>query len=205
MGDSPTALLWLLNKVYVRVVHHLHAEGCEIIPNSVYPGKLIVVCTHQSPVDPLLVQSQCRFKIRWLMAKEYMVPSLDFVWKYSEVIPVARDGRDSAGLRVALRHLKQHGVIGIFPEGGIKSPREAIHPFAEGIGAMIARSQARVLLVTVDGTPMNDEMGGAIFERSRSLVRFIELIEYPESSTKSEITSDLRTRLAQATGWSLVN
>ena len=70
---------------------------------------------------------------------------------------------------------------------------------------MIARSQARVLLVTVDGTPMNDEMGGAIFERSRSLVRFIELIEYPESATKSEITSDLRTRLAQATGWSLVN
>ena len=115
MGDSPTALLWLLNKVYVRVVHHLHAEGCEIIPNSVYPGKLIVVCTHQSPVDPLLVQSQCRFKIRWLMAKEYMVPSLDFVWKYSEVIPVARAGRDSAGLRGALRQLKQHGGIGIFP------------------------------------------------------------------------------------------
>ena len=139
------------------------------------------------------------------MAREFMFPSLDFVWKYSEVIPVARDGQDSAGLRVALRYLKENGVIGIFPEGGIKQPREAIHPFAEGVGAMIAHTNAKVLLVTVDGTPMNDEMGDAIIERSHSTVRFIDLIKYPESATKSEITQDLRARLSQATGWSLVN
>ena len=205
MGDGPTALLWLLNRVYVRWIHHVRAEGCDLIPKSVHPGKLIVVCKHQSPIDPLLVQSQCRFKIRWLMAEEYMAPSLQFVWKYSEVIPIARDGKDTAGLRIALRYLKQNGVIGIFPEGGIKQPREGIHPFAEGVGAMISRTNARVLLVTVDGTPKNDEMGDAIFERSHSIVRFIDFIEYPESATKSEITSDLRTRLSQATGWSLVN
>ncbi len=58
------------------------------------------------------------------MAKEYMIPSLNFIWKSAEIIPVARDGQDSAGLRVALRHLKEGGVIGIFPEGGIKQPRE---------------------------------------------------------------------------------
>jgi len=139
------------------------------------------------------------------MAEEFMFSSIDFVWKYSEVIPVARDGQDAAGLRVALRYLKQNGVIGIFPEAGIKQPRQAIHPFAEGVGAMIAHTKAKVLLVTVDGTPMNDEMGDAIFERSHSIVRFIELIDYPETATKSEITSDLRTRLAEATGWSLVN
>jgi len=205
MGDAPAALLWLLNKVYVRWIHHVKAQGCEIIPKSVHPGKLIVVCKHQSPIDPLLVQSQCRFKIRWLMAEEYMFPSLDFVWKYSQVIPIARDGRDATGLRVALRYLKQNGVIGIFPEGGIKQPREAIHPFAEGIGAMISHTNAKVLLVAVDGTPRNDEMGDAIFERSHSRVNFIDLIEYPESTTKSEITADLRSRLSQATGWSLVN
>ena len=28
-----------------------------------------------------------------------MIPSLDLVWKYGEIIPVARDGQDSAGLR----------------------------------------------------------------------------------------------------------
>jgi 1-acyl-sn-glycerol-3-phosphate acyltransferase len=103
-----------------------------------------------------------------------------------------------------LRHLKDNGVIGIFPEGGIKQPREAIHPFEVGIGAMIAHSKAPVLLVTVDDTPMVDEMEGALLERSHSTVRFIELIRFPEEATKNEITKDLRDRLAQATGWPLV-
>ena len=185
MGDSPTACLWLANKVYVRVVHRLKVRGKKMVPNA--------------------VQSQCRFKIRWLMAEEFMKPALHFVWKHSQVIPVARDGQDATGLRVALRHLKKNGVIGIFPEGGIKQPREAIHPFADGVGAMISHTRAKVLLVTVEGTPKNDEMDGAIFERSHSVVRFLDIIEYPESATKSEITSDLRVRLSKATGWSLVN
>ncbi len=204
MGDGPSALLWLFNKCYVRIIHHVQAFGTDCIPTSVFPGKLIVVCKHQSPIDPLLVQSQCHFKIRWLMAKEFMAPSLDFIWEYGQIIPIARDGKDSSGLRVALRHLKDNGVIGIFPEGGIKQPREAIHPFEVGIGAMIAHSKAPVLLVTVDDTPMVDEMEGALLERSHSTVRFIELIRFPEEATKNEITKDLRDRLAQATGWPLV-
>ena len=204
MGDVPSSLLWLFNQFYVRFFHHVQAFGKDTIPRVVFPGKLIVVCKHQSPIDPLLVQSQCKFKIRWLMAREYMIPSLNLVWKYGEIIPVARDGQDSAGLRSALRHLRNDGVIGIFPEGGIKQPREAIHPFAEGVGAMIAHSKAPVLLATVDGTPMNDEMDDAMFERSHSKVRFIELIHFPEDATKSEITKGLRERLSKATGWPLV-
>jgi len=139
------------------------------------------------------------------MAREFMSPSLDFVWKHSEVIPVARDGSDSSGLRTALRHLHQEGVIGIFPEGGIREPREAIHPFFKGIGALIAHTKAKVLLVTVAGTPHNDEMDDAMFERSHSTVRFVELIQFPESATHDEITASLRERLSEATGWSLVD
>jgi 1-acyl-sn-glycerol-3-phosphate acyltransferase len=205
MGDGPTAMLWLVNRVYLRLIHHVQAYGIDKIPNTVTPGKLIVVCKHQSPIDPLLVQSQCRFKIRWLMAKEFMIPSLNVFWKYSEVIPVSRDGRDSAALRTALRYLRNDGVIGIFPEGGIRTPRNAIHPFVDGIGAMVAISKARVLLVTVADTPQNDDMVDAIFERSHSQVSFIDIIEYPKNASKIEITEDLRARLSEASGWSLVN
>ena len=204
MGDGPSALLWLFNKYYVKYIHHVNASGTEIIPRAIFPGKMIVVCKHQSPIDPLLVQSQCVFKIRWLMAQEYMLPSFDFVWEHAEIIPVARDGQDSSGLRVALRHLKKGGIIGIFPEAGIKQPREAIHPFSAGVGAMIAHTNAPVLLATVEDTPMNDEMDGAMFERSNSRVRFIELIHFPKEASKTEITQELRQRMAQATGWPLV-
>ena len=205
MGDAPTAMLWLLNKIYVRVIHRVESSGNEILPENICPGPLVVVCNHQSPIDPLLVQSQCRFKIRWLMAQEYMEPSLDYIWKHSGVIPVARDGQDSTALRLALRELKNGGVIGIFPEGGIHQPRETIHPFTEGIGAMIAKTNATVLLVSVTDTPINDEMRDAMFEPSHSKVEFIEIIDYPKNLSKLEITNDLRHRLGKATGWSLVN
>ena len=205
MGDGPAAILWVINRVFVGYVHHLKSEGNEVIPQELFPGKLIVVCKHQSPIDPLLVQSQCRFKIRWLMAQEYMKPSLGFIWKHGEIIPVSRDGSDASALRTALRHLRDGGVIGIFPEGGIHNPREAIHPFTEGIGSMIAHTKSKVLLVTVADTPMNDEVDEAIFQKSNSKIQFIDLIEFPDSATQIEITTTLRARMAEATGWSLVD
>ncbi|HJN72154.1 MAG TPA: lysophospholipid acyltransferase family protein [Phycisphaerales bacterium] len=205
MGDGITALLWFLNKLYVRLIHRLKASGTHIIPDTLSPGPLVVICNHQSPVDPLLVQSQCRFKIRWLMAEEFMLPAASFVWKLSEVIPVARDNNDTAGLRKALGHLRKNGVIGIFPEGGIKEPRCHVHPFLEGAGAMIAKTKAKVLLAIVDGTPQNDEMSKALIERSASTVAFVELRSFPENQTGKEITTELRNRIAEITGWPLVN
>jgi 1-acyl-sn-glycerol-3-phosphate acyltransferase len=205
MGDGPTAILWILNRLYVRLFHRLKSTGTEIIPKTIQPGPLVVICNHQSPIDPLLVQSQCRFKIRWLMAKEFMIPSANFIWKLSEVIPIARDGRDAAGIRAALRHLRNDGVIGIFPEGGIKEPRGSIHPFAEGAGAIIAKTKANVLLAIVDETPQNDDMQKAMMERSSSTIQFVELISFPEKATGQEITSELRSRIAEITHWPLVD
>jgi 1-acyl-sn-glycerol-3-phosphate acyltransferase len=205
MGDGPSAILWFLNWLYVRWFHRLKASGTEIIPGTLTPGPLVIISNHQSPIDPLLIQSQCRFKIRWLMAEEFMIPAVAFVWKLGEVIPIARDGTDTAGLRTALRHLKKNGVIGIFPEGGIKTPRGSVHPFLEGAGAMIAKTHARVLLTIVDGTPQNDDMAKALVERSNSRVHFIEINSFPEKSTGKEITHELRSRIAEITHWPLVN
>jgi len=205
MGDGPSAILWYANALYVRWFHRLKATRTDIVPDTLTPGPLVVICNHQSPIDPLLVQAKCRFKIRWLMAEEFMLPAADFVWKLGEIIPVARDGKDTAGLRTALGHLKKGGVIGIFPEGGIKEPRCHVHPFLEGAGAMIAKTRAKVLLSIVDDTPQNDEMAKALIERSRSTLQFVELITFPENTTGEEITNKLRGRIAEITRWPLVN
>jgi len=205
MGEGSTAIIWYLNLFYVKVFHRLKAFGNDLIPDELYPGKIVVVCNHQSPIDPLLVQSQCRFKIRWLMASEYMKPSMALLWKLSGVIPIARDGHDTAGLRTALRHLKQNGVIGIFPEGGIKQPRHTVHPFEEGVGAMIAKTHAKVLLFTVDGTPPSDELDAAFSERSYAKVRCIGMQTFKDDATPIEITSSLQQRISEVTGWPLVD
>ncbi len=205
MGDGRTAAIWYFNLVYVHFMHRLKAIGINIIPKSIHPGPIVVVANHQSPVDPPLIQSQCRFKIRWLMASEYMIESLSLIWELSEAIPVHRDGQDSLALRTALRHLKSGGVIGLFPEGRIEGGRNAIQPFNEGAGAMIAKMKAKVLIAIVDGTPLNDDIEDAMFERSHSVVRFIDFISFPESMKGDEITSALRERFAEETGWPLVD
>ena len=139
------------------------------------------------------------------MAKEYMIPAARFVWKLGEVIPIARDGTDTQGIRSALRHLRNDGVIGVFPEGGIKVPRGNVHPFAEGAGAMIAKTNATVLLAIVDGTPQNDDMQKAMTQRSSSSIQFVELISFPEKTTGQEITDELRRRISEITHWPLVD
>jgi hypothetical protein len=96
-------------------------------------------------------------------------------------------------------------VIGIFPEGGIKEPRNSVHPFLEGAGAMIAKTNATVLIAIVDGTPQNDKMADAIRERSHSTLQFVELRSFPEKTTGREITNELRHRIAEITRWPLVN
>ena len=52
-GDCPAALLWVFNKVYVRVFHRLKAHGCEIVPTSVHPGKLIVAALRHGKLSPV--------------------------------------------------------------------------------------------------------------------------------------------------------
>ena len=70
---------------------------------------------------------------------------------------------------------------------------------------MIAKTKAKVLIATVDGTPMNDDIEDAMFERSHSIVRFIDFVSFPDSMSGDEITSVLRQRFAEETGWPLVD
>ena len=205
MGNGPAAVIWHINRLYVHWFHRLKVSGSSVIPNEVEPGKIVVISNHQSPVDPLLIQSQCKFKIRWLMASEYMIPQFSFIWKLSETIPVDRDGQDSTALRKALRHLGQDGVIGLFPEGGIGDVREGVKPFVEGAAAMIAKTKARVLLAIVDGTPLQEGITEALCERSYSKVHFVDCFSFPDSMNVEQITSVLRTRIAEETGWPLVD
>lgn len=197
-------MIWHLNGLYTAAIHHVHAEGTACVPDTIDTGPLLVVCNHQSPVDPLLVQSQCRFLVHWLMASEYMIWPLGLVWRTCGVIPVDRDGKDSAALRAALRLLREGKAVGVFPEGGIRPERGTIGPFLEGVGVLAARGGRRVLLASVDETPRNENMLRALLERSESQVRFIDMMTFDESMTAAQITDALRHRLSEATGWAMV-
>ena len=204
-GDAGTGLLWVIVRVYSRLVHRTTYAGLEHIPQTNRPGGLVVVSNHTGPIDPLLVQAACRFEIRWMMATDMMVPDFDWLWRRQRVIPVARDGRDTVPAREAIRHVRGGGVIGIFPEGGIVLPREEVRQFHQGVGLIIARTRAPVLLVWVSQTSHETGMFKSLVTPSRARVQFVGLLEFPAKSDPATITRQLQQRLAEVSDWPITD
>ncbi len=203
-GEPGIGFLWLVDRVYCRFMHRLTVTGREHVPATNAPGGLVVVSNHTGPIDALVIQAACRFQIRWMMAVDMMIPALEWLWTRHPVIAVSRNGRDSGPVREAIRHVKDGGVVGVFPEGAIVQPRHELRPFHEGVGLIISRTRAPVLLVWVTGTPESPRMGEALSTRSRSTVVFLDRIEFDQGTDPATITRTLRERFAEVSGW-LVN
>jgi 1-acyl-sn-glycerol-3-phosphate acyltransferase len=216
-GDAVTGLMWRGVRLYCRVVHRAVFDGLAELRDQQrpMPGQapgLIVVANHTSEVDPLLIQSACRFRVRWLMAADMMIPQLDWLWRRERVIPVVRNAAGlhrqalSAPIHEAIRHLRNGGVVGVFPEARILQPRGEIRPFYTGVGVLAARTGAPVLLVWINGTPDTPNIARSFITPSRSRVRFIELIDFTGWECRRDptaIVQHLRKRLSQVSGWPL--
>ncbi|MHC5023131.1 MAG: lysophospholipid acyltransferase family protein [Planctomycetota bacterium] len=203
-GRTPMrGLVWYSVRVFARIVHRVRFVGREILPPDDDHGGLIVVINHTGAVDPVLVQAGCRFEIRWMMAQDMMGPALDWFWRWKDLIPVDRHARDHRSLREAIRHVKAGGALGIFPEGRIVTPPGQLWPFNPGVGLIVAKTKAPVVLVWVSGTPDTTEMTRSILTPSHARVEFLERIEFGDERDAAKITEILRERIADASGWPL--
>jgi 1-acyl-sn-glycerol-3-phosphate acyltransferase len=200
--DLPTGVLFRGMQVYARVFHGLEVLGREHLPTARTPGALIIVANHTAGIDPLLVQSACRFEVRWMMAVDMMIPRLRWFWDWTEVIPVDRYGKDTASARAAIKYLKQGGVLGVFPEGRLERPARHLLPFLPGVGLIVERTGAPVLPVLIEGTPQVTPAWRSLRVRSRSRITFMPVIDYSTTPLGAkEIVADLRSRFEASTGW----
>lgn len=198
-GDPLMGLLWFLVRAYCRLFHRARYSGQEEIRRKSDPGGLIIVSNHTSGVDPLLIQAACRFPVRWMMATDMMIPELDWLWARQNIIPVARDSRDSHAARTAVRHVRDGGVIGIFPEGRIVTHGE-VRSFHQGVGLLAAKTGAPVLLVWISGTPQTDSLSRSFITPSRARVVFAEPIHFKTRDPRA-ITQQLREQLSRISNW----
>lgn len=206
LTDAPgenviTGMLWRGLHFYTRIIHRVRYEGLEEWRRQSNPGPLIVVSNHTGAVDPLLIQAGCRFHIRWMMASEMMTHKLDWLWRQQRTIPVDRDGRDAGPAREAIRHVQSGGIIGIFPEGRIVQPPEQIRPFYMGVGLIVARAKAPVLLVWISGTPKTNSMVESLTAPSQARVVFAEVIDFKGERDGHIITNELRRRISEISHW----
>jgi 1-acyl-sn-glycerol-3-phosphate acyltransferase len=195
-------LVWQGTRLYAHFFHHLSVEGKEHLPRDRYPGPLVVVMNHTAGVDPVLVQSICRFYVRYVMAQDMRLPAYEWIWQWARTIFVDRTGGSTQGTREALRHLASGGVLGIFPEGGLERPPRHIMPFEPGVGMIVRRTGARVLPIVIEGTPVVDPAWASLWTPSRSRIRIMPPIDYDGSGlSAAEIADDLRERYVEWTGW----
>lgn len=204
--DLEGAIAWAVVTLYSKLLHRLRVVGRENIPHT---GPLIVVANHTAGLDPILIQAGMRdLEIRWMMARDMMIVELVQLWDWLRVIPVTRErpgagGRgDAASAREALRHLKQGGVLGVFPEGGIERPPGMLRPFAAGVGMLALKTGAPVLPVAISGPVYRPTAWGSFFRPSRSHVVFLPPVSYKGTKMSAEeIAADLQRRIADALGW----
>jgi 1-acyl-sn-glycerol-3-phosphate acyltransferase len=204
--EATLGLIYRFVQIYARVYHRLEIVGREHIPRDMDPGPLVVVCNHTAGLDPLLVQAACPFEIRWMMATDMAVPRYEWFWQWAGIISVDRTGKDAVGAREAVRHVKEHGVLGVFPEGALERPRRHILPFHAGAGLIIARTKAPVMPVIIEGTPNADVPWKSLWIPSRSKITIGPILNFERGDSAkapgaAEVAQRLHDWFVEATGW----
>ncbi len=205
IGNGPlVGLIDLVSCTLSRTRHHVRYVGFEDLPSPFRHrdiGGGIVVANHSAGVDPFVVQTGIRRLIRWMMWAEMMDPRLDFAWKAGQALPVSYGSQDAATLRKAVRHVKEGGLIGIFPEGAIARPPREIRPFQPGVGLLARLSKAPVLVLWIHDTPYTETAAGSIFRRSHSIVECVGIFDLSGEKDPAAATAILRNALADRSGW----
>lgn len=201
--DVVMGILTWIGALFVRGLWRAEFHGAEKLPPPETTQGLVIVSNHTSGLDPVLIQYLMPFKIRWLMSRRMMISTLGFLWRRLRVIPVDFNGKDRAAVRAALSGLEDGDVVGIFPEGDIARPPEEIHPFLPGVGFIVAKAAAPVVLVHVSGITPAQTAYGALFRRCRARIEIVEVVRFPKGTKAKEVTESLRMRLHTASGWPL--
>lgn len=200
-GDFESGFtVWLIG-LYCRVMHRLQIENAGLV--SGLQGPAIIVANHTSGIDPLVIQAACPREIRWMMGADMAVERLGWlhlkpIWDWSGIIRVDRSGNDRTSVRKALDYLESGGIVGIFPEGKIARPRGTVLPFMPGIGLIASRSKAPIVCVMIRGTPECEGIVESLRTRSRSAVRFMELVDPQAMNWRAgDIATHLESRFRQ--------
>ena len=191
-------LLHAADRLLARAYHQATILRHCPLPDA---GPAILICNHTSSIDPVFLQSACQRRlITWMMAKEYLdVRGLKWFFRTVGIIPVARSGRDSGPLRMALRALDAGRILGIFPEGRIAPTRELLS-FQTGVALMAIKTGAAVYPAYLDGSQRGLEMLDACLSRNQGLMTFGPAVQFDRSDASREnleaATATMRTAVA---------
>ncbi|MGQ0637570.1 MAG: lysophospholipid acyltransferase family protein [Planctomycetaceae bacterium] len=201
-------VLYVIDALYCRLCFHWRANcACPFL--EARPA--ILIANHRSPLDPILIWVGVtnRRPLEFLTAREYFrIRGLKFIFDATKAIPVARDGKDMAATRTALRRLREGRILGMFPEGRINTnPGPELLPADIGVAFLALHSQAPVYPVFIENAPRGTNMVNPFWHFTRVRIRYGDSIDlsswYGRKLTPEllqEVTDLLMRRLAELGG-----
>lgn len=147
-------------------------------------GACILAPNHISHFDPPLIGISTGRQVDWMAMQELFVnPASAAVLRWIGSFPVGRGELDRTAVRTAIERLKAGRLVGVFPEGGIRTGPESVLEGADlkpGVAALSQIARAPVLPCVVVGA---DALYGPEYwiplRRARAWIVFGELLPPP--------------------------
>ncbi len=119
--SDPGGIRWLYNaqksflKLFFRIYLRLEARGVDHLPPQ---GPALILCTHSSIIDPLLVGSILKREAHFLARTGVVnLPLIRTLMRYNNVHPIRRGGIDREAIRICRSILEARWPLIMFPEG----------------------------------------------------------------------------------------
>ncbi len=159
-------------------MYHPVIKGAENIPEN---GRIVLAGNHTHFWDCVIVGMATKRCVHFLAKDDLMKPPLKYLFDKLGIIPVNRRSKDKHALSSAIEVLKDDKVIGIFPEGKVKTKKECIAnvilPFKFGAVKMAQITGSKIVPFAITGKYK-------LF-RKRIEIEFFEPIEITEDLSES--------------------
>jgi cytidylate kinase len=142
----PRFARWLC-KIFCRTFFKLHPEGQKNIPDC---GPLVLVCNHQSFLDPVFCGIFVKRPLYYLARDTLFRGLFGKLLVSVQTIPVKRGEADLAAMRTVISKLKEGNGICLFPEA-TRTGDGKITAFKPGFGLLCRRGNAAVVPVLIEG------------------------------------------------------
>src|SRR2546421_5706741 len=135
-------------RVVTSLLFDFKVHGIEHVPRR---GGALLICNHQSYLDPVLVGVQLQRHVSFIAKSQlFELPGLGWLIPRLNTFPVRRGESDVSAIKEALRRVHEGHVLTMFPEG-TRSWDGNLLPIQAGIALMVKRAEAPVIPAGVDG------------------------------------------------------
>jgi 1-acyl-sn-glycerol-3-phosphate acyltransferase len=146
-------VVWQTGRSLCRLVasafFDLKVSGLENLPKC---GGALVVCNHQSVLDPVVLSAKVRRPLHFMGKEELfkVSPACTWLLRALGAFPVCQNKRDLHAVREAIARLRAGQLVNIFPEGA-RTPDGEIGEIQEGIALIARRAHVPLIPAVIAG------------------------------------------------------